>query len=82
MDKKIILFGYSGHAYSVIDAVHSMDIEISGYLDFTEKSSNPYHLNYLGSEHTIELTLLLKAKGSVTDLVCIKDQTIKKHLFR
>ena len=60
MDKKIILLGYSGHAYSVIDALHSIDIKISGYLDFTEKSSNPYHLNYLGSEHTIELTMEMK----------------------
>lgn len=59
MDKKIVLLGYSGHAYSVIDAIRSMDIEISGYLDPKPNSMNPHHLDYLGSEHSIELSASL-----------------------
>ncbi len=61
MDKKIVLLGYSGHAYSVIDALRSMDVKILGYLDLKANPFNPYHLDYLGNENSIELSASLKA---------------------
>lgn len=44
------LIGYSGHAYVVIEAAQSNDIEFSGYYDMIEKEINPYNLQYLGNE--------------------------------
>ena len=60
MDKKVVLLGYSGHAYSVIDALRSMDVKISGYLDLKSNVRNPFHLDYLGNEHSIEFSASLK----------------------
>jgi acetyltransferase-like isoleucine patch superfamily enzyme len=51
MDKKMILLGFSGHVYSVIDCIRSMEMKISGYFELKANSSNHYHLDYLGSEH-------------------------------
>ncbi len=50
MDKKIILLGYSGHAYAVIDAAHSSNITIAGYCDKQLNKKNPFELEYLGTE--------------------------------
>lgn len=46
----IILIGYSGHAYVVIDALYANDYNIIGYCDNEEKPYNPFELKYLGQE--------------------------------
>ena len=50
MDNKIIFLGYSGHAYSVIDAAVANNCKILGYCDFNENSKNPFGIKYLGYE--------------------------------
>tara|TARA_B100001287_G_scaffold14511_1_gene10931 strand:+ start:3978 stop:4604 length:627 start_codon:yes stop_codon:yes gene_type:complete len=60
MDKKLVLLGYSGHAYSVIDAIRSLNVKISGYFDLKVNSRNPYRLDYLGNEATTKLKKSLK----------------------
>ena len=49
-NKKIILVGYSGHAYVIADSLTNINREILGYSDVKKTKSNPYNLNYLGFE--------------------------------
>jgi len=48
--KPVIVIGYSGHAYVVIDILKSQGVEIFGYCDMEQKVQNPYHLKYMGNE--------------------------------
>jgi len=48
-DNKYIVFGYSGHALSLIDSMLSLSLNIIGYVD-KEKIDNYYDIKYLGSE--------------------------------
>lgn len=47
------ILGYSGHAYVVLDAIYSNNIEVLGYFDKTEAKINPYHISYKGYEKDI-----------------------------
>jgi sugar O-acyltransferase (sialic acid O-acetyltransferase NeuD family) len=49
-DKKIILAGYSGHGYVVIDAAIKSGLKVRYYTDLVENPNNFFNLNYLGSE--------------------------------
>jgi sugar O-acyltransferase (sialic acid O-acetyltransferase NeuD family) len=49
-NKKVIIIGYSGHAYVVLDILISKKFLISGYCDSIEKTNNPFNINYLGKE--------------------------------
>jgi len=48
--KKIIIIGYSGHSYSIIENLLLNKIQIAGYLDIEEKENNIFNLSYLGKE--------------------------------
>ena len=48
--KQVFIFGYSGHAYVVIESLLDAGYNIAGYFDYQEVSKNPYHLSYLGFE--------------------------------
>lgn len=48
--KCIYLAGYSGHSYVILETVQRLKLHVNGYLDNTEKVTNPYNLNYLGTE--------------------------------
>lgn len=48
----VCLIGYSGHSYVVCDTVYSMGVELKYYCETTPKNSNPYNLDYLGTEQT------------------------------
>ncbi len=52
MDRRnqTIIIGYSGHAYVVLDILHSQKIKSVGYCELTEKKLNPYNLSYFGHE--------------------------------
>ena len=52
-NKNIILFGYSGHAYSVINGILSNEDIVIGYYDAKENQNNPYNITYLGHENDI-----------------------------
>lgn len=46
----IVLLGYSGHAYVVIEAAQQCGVNIVGYAERCEVSSNPYDLAFLGDD--------------------------------
>lgn len=50
-DKKIILVGYSGHAYVVAETILENGFDIEGYSDREKAISNPYNFKYLGFEN-------------------------------
>ncbi len=50
LDKKIVLVGYSGHAYVVGDSLLKKKISITHYTEKSEVNFNPFDLNFLGNE--------------------------------
>jgi len=50
LDKDVILIGYSGHSYVILDTAIENNFKIIGYTEKTEQEKNPYQLSYLGSE--------------------------------
>lgn len=60
VDKKLILLGYSGHAFVAADIALLMGYQIGGYFDQQESPNNPYQFQYLGSEKDIDLSTFSK----------------------
>lgn len=59
-DKEIVLFGYSGHAFVVAEALQKMGYQLAGYLEKQEQKFNPYGINYFGFEQNSTLMNTLK----------------------
>jgi sugar O-acyltransferase (sialic acid O-acetyltransferase NeuD family) len=49
-DNDIILVGYSGHSYVLIDSAVEKGFNILGYTENKIKNNNPFNLTYLGNE--------------------------------
>lgn len=49
----VILVGYSGHAYVVIDILKKNHRKLEGYCEINNKIHNPYKLKYLGNENNL-----------------------------
>ncbi len=58
--KPVIIIGYSGHAYVVLDIFQNMELKILGYMDQHKKDINPYGLSFLGREDDPDALLFLK----------------------
>lgn len=56
----VIIIGYSGHAYVVLDIFEKMGLVILGYMDQHKKDNNPYGLSFLGSEDDPDASRFLK----------------------
>ncbi|SEG42969.1 sugar O-acyltransferase, sialic acid O-acetyltransferase NeuD family [Halpernia humi] len=48
--KKMILVGYSGHAFVVADAAICMGLKLHYYSEVSKVNTNPFNLNYIGFE--------------------------------
>lgn len=57
LKKPVAIVGYSGHSFVIIDILLSAGRMVTAYCDQEEKTSNPYHLNYLGKESEVIDTL-------------------------
>jgi len=53
LKKPVVIVGYSGHAYVVIDIFLNAGRLVTAYCDAEEKKLNPYHLTYLGKESEV-----------------------------
>lgn len=51
--KPVVIIGYSGHAYVIIDILLNAGRLVTAYCDQEEKANNPYHLQYLGKESEV-----------------------------
>ena len=59
--KSLYIFGYSGHAYVVIESALALGYEIKGYFDIKEAVVDPYQIPYLGFEKEVDLKHIVGA---------------------
>lgn len=50
LDKKVVIAGYSGHAYVVAEAAMLSGVKLTHYSEMKQQKLNPYDLIYLGYE--------------------------------
>jgi sugar O-acyltransferase (sialic acid O-acetyltransferase NeuD family) len=74
----VILIGYSGHAYVIAGIFESMNKQVIAYCDQTEKNSNPFKLEYLGTETS---TLALNQITENDYFICVGDNSIRRRVF-
>jgi len=76
-NKKIVIVGYSGHAYVVLDAIiQSGNIPIY-YSDKNINQANPYKLEYIGFENDIHFT----GWGmNFSFVICIGDNYLRQKI--
>jgi sugar O-acyltransferase (sialic acid O-acetyltransferase NeuD family) len=58
--KKVFIFGYSGHAYVIIESFLAAGYTIAGYFDFQEADANPYQIPYFGFEGQVDVKSIVK----------------------
>lgn len=59
--KKVFLFGYSGHAYVIIESFIAAGFSIAGYFDYHEATTNPYQIPYFGFEGHVDIKSIVKS---------------------
>jgi UDP-N-acetylbacillosamine N-acetyltransferase len=76
--RSVFLFGYSGHAYVVIESLLAAGYEIKGYFDFRKAERNPYDLEYFGYEGEADAK---KIVGNDLVFPSIGENSIRKKLI-
>lgn len=77
-DKKIILIGYSGHAYVVHGIFASTNKIVWAYCDSAIKENNPFNLQYLGTENA---KIALAHFSENNFFISIGDNVIRAKVF-
>ena len=78
MKNPIIIVGYSGHAYVVLDILLSQKYSVIGYCDAIKKEDNPLNLKYLGKETDAYPLSILKENNY---FVSIGDNNIRAKVL-
>lgn len=78
LDKKVILIGYSGHAYVVADIAIENQYDIIGYTEKTRAQNNPFNLNYAGYEREIDF---FENKKEIGFIIGIGDNLIREKIY-
>ena len=78
LDKKVILIGYSGHAYVVADIAIENQYDIIGYTEKSRAQNNPFNLNYAGYEREIDFFENNKEIGYI---IGIGDNLIREKIY-
>ncbi len=78
MDKDIVIVGYSGHSFVVIDALLRNGRTVQGYCDSEEKAWNPFGLKYIGSESSDAIIESLKGQDL---FITIGSNRIRRKVF-
>jgi sugar O-acyltransferase (sialic acid O-acetyltransferase NeuD family) len=76
---RIILLGYSGHAYVVADAIKRIGGDLIGYCDKAEAKFNPFNLKYLGDEKDENTITEIKSSGA-SFFIGVGDNIIRKKI--
>mgnify|MGYP001164874824 CR=1 FL=1 len=74
--RKVIILGYSGHSFQIIEILIKNGLQILGYLDNSEKEINPYNLKFLGSEKDFSF------KKSINYFVCIGNNKLRNDISK
>lgn len=75
----IVIFGYSGHSYVVIDALLLNKKTISGYFEKNEQTHNPYKLHYYGPE---TIRNLKKISSNYSVFPCVGSNSIREKMVK
>ncbi len=75
---RIIIIGYSGHSFVVNSIFQSVSKKVYAYCDATEKSFNPFSLEYLGKETDASALEKLLSNSS---FIAIGDNKIRKKIY-
>lgn len=78
LDKKVILIGYSGHAYVVADIAIENQYEIIGYTEKSRVQNNPFNLNYTGYEKERDY---FTDKNEIGFIIGIGDNSIRERIY-
>lgn len=78
LDKKVIIVGYSGHAYVVADIAIENQYEIIGYTEKGRVQNNPFNLNYAGYEREIDF---FENKKEIGFIIGIGDNLIREKIY-
>ena len=76
--KSVFIFGYSGHAYVIIESLLDAGYQIKGYFDFKPVENNPYCLEYLGYEFETDIRAIV---GNNLVFPSIGDNLIRKKVI-
>ena len=79
MNTKIVIIGYSGHSYVVIDIIKANNLDILGYCEDQEKEFNPFNLSYLGSEEDM---ITMVRDNSVEYFVAIGNNSVRCKIIK
>jgi len=77
LDKKVILIGYSGHAFVVIETALENGFDIIGYSDIEKSESDPYNLTYFGFENNEDF---LGWQKEVSFVLGIGDNKLRQNI--
>ena len=77
-DKHIVLIGYSGHSFVVLEIFRAMGRTVSAYCELSEKEHNPYNLDYAGNENEARVIEQLKAAEC---FVSIGDNQLRRKSY-
>ena len=77
-NKQVFIFGYSGHAYVIIESLLDAGYIIRGYFDSRKGIKNPYHLEYFGNEKEVDLN---KIVGKNLVFPCVGDNLVRKRII-
>jgi sugar O-acyltransferase (sialic acid O-acetyltransferase NeuD family) len=78
-EKDIVIIGYSGHSYVVLEIFRAMGRTVSHYCEPVEKEKNPYSLSYLGNEN--EDTVMRKLQ-SFDCFASIGNNSVRKDTLK
>lgn len=76
-DKKVILIGYSGHAYVIAETALENEFDVIGYSDQEKSDSDPYNLTYLGFEKNDNF---IGWQKDVSFVLGIGDNTLRQNI--
>ena len=77
LDRKVILVGYSGHAYVVAETALENGFDIIGYSDKEKSDADPYNLSYLGFEKKHDF---IGWQNEVSFVLGIGDNTLRQNI--
>lgn len=78
MERFVNIFGYSGHAYVVLDIMLSCGYSPNGYFDKLPSPLNPFNLSYLGDENKVDV---LSHFAGTFGFACIGNANIRSKII-
>jgi len=76
-DRKVILIGYSGHSFVVVETALENGLKIIGYSDKEKSDLDPYNLPYLGFENDDDF---IGWQNEVSFALAIGDNKLRQNI--